>query len=107
MGPRGVCLIAGPLIMFIGGLPLVFVVGFSSMVRPEIQGWELFWVIIERMFNFNSDVGPITVCSGSVFLLGFGLFFWGMILVSKDLFRFLIYGSEKPDGDNKGTTLGP
>jgi hypothetical protein len=88
MGMRGVCLTAGPLLMILGGVPLLFVYAFASMVPPELAGWEYWSEVLSRMFNF-SDAGWVSLFSSLVVLVGMGLFVWGLAVVLADGIRCL------------------
>src|SRR2546423_14848286 len=80
MGKLGVCLTAGPLLMVLGGYPLLCIFGFASMPRakPDLEGmgWS---TVLGRMFNFSTDAGWITLIGGLIFVFGLFLVVLGLI----------------------------
>jgi hypothetical protein len=78
MGKQGVCLTAGPLLMVLGGVPLLFIYAFAGMVPPELTGWAYWSEVLGRMFNL-SDAGRVSVPSAMVVLAGLALFLTGIV----------------------------
>ncbi len=83
MGKRGVLLTMGPLLVFLGGLPLLYVYAFASMAPPELDGWDYWSRVLSVMFNF-SDAGWVSLISSIVVVSGCGFFLWGLFVLAGD-----------------------
>ena len=78
MGKRGFCFVGGPLIMFLGGFPLLFLYAFASLEGRGLEGWDYWSEVLGRMF-ISSDAGfASTICLG-IFLLGAGFVVTGLV----------------------------
>jgi hypothetical protein len=89
MGKRGFCFTAGPLIMILGGFPLLYIHTVASMMRPEIRGWDYWSEVFSRMFDFSNEIGWTCAMSIGVFLIGAGFFVIGMFDVVMGGLRWL------------------
>jgi hypothetical protein len=87
MQKRGVLLSLGPLLVILGGCPLLYIYAFASMVPPELAGWDFWSLVLSKMFDF-SDAGWISLLSSGVVVAGSALFVWGVAVVIGDALRF-------------------
>ena len=86
MGKRGVLLTAGPLLVILGGSPLLIIYAFASMVPPDLEGWDYWSLVLRRMLNY-SGAGWLTLLSSLVAVLGCAMFFWGLAVLVGDAIR--------------------
>jgi hypothetical protein len=70
MGKRGVLLTAGPLLVILGGLPLLYL---SIPLPPDLEGWDYWHSRFSTMFDAG---GALFVLSATLVAFGCGLFVW-------------------------------
>jgi cell division protein FtsX len=93
MGPRGLCLTAGPLLIVLGGYPLFFISCYAEMATQGlasqgVDGWPYWSTVLSRMFDFTSQNGWISLISGSIFLLGLGMLVTGIVMAGTASVRY-------------------
>ena len=89
MGKKGVLLTIGPLLVILGGCPLLLIWTFAAfgMVRPNPEGWDYWSILFGKMFNFEDNTGWICLPALTVVMLGCALFIWGLVVAIDDLVK--------------------
>lgn len=78
----------GMVLMVIAGYPLFIAYAFANMMPPEIEGWEYWWNLIDRMYNFESRDGYYVTVASLVFFGGAGLVIWGLYAAIAERIRW-------------------
>jgi hypothetical protein len=88
MGKRGVLLTVGPLLIVLGGVPLLMIYGVAAMVNPNLDDWDYWSLVLNKMFNF-SNAGWVTVMVSIIVAFGCVLSEWGLLVLAGGMARYL------------------
>jgi hypothetical protein len=66
------------------GIPLSLLYAFASMVPPDLEGWDYWWLVTNKMFSF-SDGGVLSTMAAAGVVAGLTLVVWGSCMFARDL----------------------